>query len=700
MLEFEANAARLRGLLTAEAKGDERDPEVDAGLSELRAAWKRLPAEDRALAGEISASLKELVEGRPAAQNGNDPGPEESPLPEPPTEAELRMDEQREARLALQGLDGLTKVAATETRSYNGPAEANALLAHVGLDSFRPGQREAVEAALAGRDSMIVMPTGGGKSLCYQLPGLASPELTIVVSPLIALMADQWRKLAEAGHPVEMVASGLGAARTREALNRVGDGSARIIYCSPERFGSTAFLDAISQRDVDLLAIDEAHCISEWGHDFRPDYLRLPKAVARLGRPTVMACTATATAEVAEEVRSRLGLESPLEIRSGFDRPNLSFDTLTFEGTGTKARKLAILEQALKDAANRPAIVYCGTRRDTEEVAEAMRGAGLLAAPYHAGLAPDERASTQLRFMTGDADVIVATNAFGMGVDKANVRSVWHWAIPSSVEAYYQEAGRAGRDGAPARAALLASRADLGRLVRFIEQRKVDPTSVISYVERLNARSDHGALELDNPRDDADRIRLAIAERVGAIDVEPAIGGRLTITVNRRPDRAETEAACRIATDRGWQAYRAVEKYAFSEACRRRQLLDHFGDSTPGAPEGRCCDACDPDTAWLPDPETITVTRSGKRSKAKKSKAAAPAIDLAGADAELFERLRAWRTAAAKGKPAYTVANDRTLTEIAASRPSDEGALADIHGVGPAFIKRHASDVLNLLSEA
>ena len=695
MLEFEANAARLRELMAAEAKAGARDPEVDRELAGLRGAWKTLPATDRALAGEITDSLRELVDGRPSPppSASGDPGPEESPLPEPPSiEAE-----QEEALLALQGLDGLTRVAATETRAYDGPAEPDALLAHVGLDSFRPGQREAVDAALAGRDSMIVMPTGGGKSLCYQLPGLASPKLTIVVSPLIALMADQWRKLAEAGHPVEMVASGLGAARTREALNRVGDGSARIIYCSPERFGSTAFLDAIAQREVDLMAIDEAHCISEWGHDFRPDYLRLPRAVERLGRPTVMACTATATTEVAEEIRTRLGLRDPLEVRSGFDRPNLSFDTLTFEGKGSKARKLAILQQALSDEDNRPAIVYCGTRRDTEEVADAMRSAGLLAAPYHAGLAPDERASTQLRFMTGDADVIVATNAFGMGVDKANVRSVWHWAIPSSVEAYYQEAGRAGRDGKPARAALLASRADLGRLVRFIEQRKVDPTSVIAYVERLGARSESGGeLEMENPRDDAERVRLAIAERIGALSIEPAIGGRLLVSVNGRPARGETEAACRVATDRGWRAYRAVEAYAFSERCRRRALLDHFGDSTEGAPVGRCCDVCDADTAWLPDPETITVTRAGKRSKRKGSPA--PAIDLEGTDAELFERLRAWRTKAAKGKPAYTVANDRTLTEIAATRPGDEAALSEIHGVGPAFIKRHAGDVLGLLA--
>jgi ATP-dependent DNA helicase RecQ len=235
--------------------------------------------------------------------------------------------------------------------------------------------------------------------------------------------------------------------------------------------------------------------------------------------------------------------------------------------------------------------------------------------------------------------------------------------------------------------------------VRFIEQRKVDPTSVVSYVERLGARSLSGqALEMDNPRDDAERIRLAIAERIGAIAVEPAIGGRLMVTVNGRPDRDETEAACRIATDRGWRAYRSVEAYAFSDVCRRRALLDHFGDSTPGAPEGRCCDVCDADTAWLPDPETITVTRASKRSKGKKG--AAPEIELSGPDAELFERLRDWRREAAGDKPAYTVANDRTLSEIAASRPGDETALAAIHGVGPAFIDRHAESVLELLTSS
>ena len=327
-----------------------------------------------------------------------------------------------------------------------------------------------MQAALDGRDSLVVMPTGGGKSLCYQLPGIASGDLTVVVSPLIALMADQYRRLLLGGHPAAMVASGMDEDAVRAALHAVRSGEARIVFCSPERFASASFLSALSTRTVDLFAVDEAHCVSEWGHDFRPDYLRLRGVIDRLGSPTVMACTATATEQVAEEIQERLGLRDPFVVRSGFDRPNLSFDVVPLEGKGSKARKHMLLSAALADRANRPSIVYCGTRRDVEEVSERLRADGLQAVGYHAGMAADERASAQHRFMEGDADVVVATNAFGMGVDKADVRSVIHWAIPKSVEAYYQEAGRAGRDGEPARAILLAMRADLGRLINFIER--------------------------------------------------------------------------------------------------------------------------------------------------------------------------------------------------------------------------------------
>jgi RecQ family ATP-dependent DNA helicase len=543
------------------------------------------------------------------------------------------MAEDAQARLALQGLEGIAEAAPeiALTRAYSGPREPEALLAHLGYGAFRTGQREAVAAALDGRDSLIVMPTGGGKSLCYQLPGLASEDLTLVVSPLIALMSDQWRRLVDGGHPAVMLASGLPDERMRTAFSQIRDGTARIAYCSPERFASGAFLEALGRRRVDLFAIDEAHCISEWGHDFRPDYLRLLEAIERLGRPTVMACTATATPQVSREIVARLGLREPLLVRSGFDRPNLSFDIVALEGKGSKARKLALLERGLAGPANRPAIVYCGTRRDTDEVADELRRAGLLAVGYHAGMEADERASAQHRFMTGDAEVVVATNAFGMGIDKANVRSVWHWAIPTSVEAYYQEAGRAGRDGAPARAVLLAMRSDLGRLVRFNQQRA-----------------------------------------------------------------AEQQA---IARQRGWQAYRAVEAFSFGGGCRRRALLDHFGDPAPGAASGRCCDVCDP-PSWLPDPSRIVIRKTSRagRGAAAGKRAPAPVPDAGDVDQALFEALKVWRREAAGDKPAYTVAHDATLATIAAARPTDPESLAEIRGVGPAFLARHADAVLSLVA--
>ena len=290
-------------------------------------------------------------------------------------------------------------------------------------------------AALEGRDSLIVMPTGGGKSLCYQLPGLASEDLTIVVSPLIALMRDQWLRLTQAGPPGGdgLLGDGRGGNLGGAGLASAS-GRAKIVYCAPERFASRAFLDAIGQRKIDLLAVDEAHCVSEWGHDFRPDYLRLPQIAERLGRPTVMACTATATVPVAAEIAQRFNMQEPLRVRAGFDRPNISFDVIALEGKGSKARRQALLETGLADPANRPRSSTAAPARTPTRWRGELRGTGLRALAYHAGMEGNERSLVQRRFMSGgeDAvDVVVATNAFGMGVDKADVRSVWHMAIPT-----------------------------------------------------------------------------------------------------------------------------------------------------------------------------------------------------------------------------------------------------------------------------
>ncbi len=581
--------------------------------------------------------------------------------------------------------------------AYNGPLDPDALLAHVGLAGFRPGQREAVQAALDGRDSLVVMPTGGGKSLCYQLPGLARPGLTVVVSPLIALMADQLRRLTADGHPAVMVASGMGEEEARAAYDDLRSGWARIVFCSPERFASPGFVGLLEQRGVDLFVIDEAHCLAEWGHDFRPDYLRLPAAIQRLGRPPVMAATATATEAVADEIVGRLGLQGAEMVRSGFDRPNLSFDVIPFEGKGTKDAKRGVLLGALSDPELRPAIVYCGTRRDCEEVAELLSGAGIRAAHYHAGMAGEQRSAVQADFMRGGLEVIVATNAFGMGVDKADVRLVCHWALPTSVEAYYQEAGRAGRDGAPARALLLASRADLSRLIHFNEQRAVEPESVAAYHRRLGARADErGVVEMDAPADDAERITLAIVERAGGAVLQPVGGGRLAVQVQPQLHPGAVRDICRESVDRGWRGYRAIEAYAFGDGCRRRTLLDHFGDSSPGAPQGRCCDRCDPELG-LPAP--VAVGRAARTAAGGRGGgAAAPEVAIGPEDAELYAALVAWRREAAEDRPAYTVATNRTLAVIAGERPTNLAQLGAVRGVGPAFLERFASDVLSIVA--
>ena len=569
---------------------------------------------------------------------------------------------------------------------FTAQATPEQLLARFGLPTFRPGQREAVQAALDGRSCLLALPTRAGKSLCYQLPAIASDALTVVVSPLIALIGDQHQRLLDIGVRSTMLASTLGVAANRAGVAAVA-GDSQVVFCAPERFASGAFRRALSQRRIGLFVVDEAHCVSEWGHDFRPDYLRLRPVIEELGNPPVMAATATATPKVAAEIVQRLGMIDPVMVRRGFDRPNISFDTIEFSGDGAVARKRATLLNGLRDPANRPAIVYCGTRKDTEDVAGALRADGLAAVGYHAGLAGEERTAAQRAFIEARADVIVATNAFGMGVDfPFGVRSVWHWALPASVEAYYQEAGRAGRDGRPARAVMLAMRGDLGRLVQFIHNAELTPADVRRMLARLRSRAEDGVALID-PRgqDDQERIALAVAERCGAVTLAPGPGGGVAVSFWGELDDARAQRVCREARGRRWDAYQALKAFATGhDTCRRQQILDHFGDPAHPAPTGRCCDVCDP-----PDWLTVAEHAPAKRRGAPSGAPAGPPVDQVA-----FEQLKAWRSGRADGKPAYTVATNAVLEEVLRRRPAGPDALLDIRGIGPSFVAKHGESLL------
>src|SRR5215218_3806260 len=307
----------------------------------------------------------------------------------------------------------------------DGPMERalRALREHFGFDAFRPGQAEAVHAALAGRDLLVVMPTGAGKSLCYQLPALLRDDLALVVSPLVSLMQDQVDALERAvPGRAALVNAQQDAGANRAALARAAAGELKLLYVAPERFSSPGFLEAIRDARIGLFVVDEAHCVSQWGHDFRPDYFRLADAARWLGARAIVASTATATTQVAGDFVTRLGLRDPVRVSTGFDRPNLSFAVVRCATAADKRRRLVA---ALREPGARPAIVYAGTRTETERLAaELARELGTEVLAYHAGLRREQRARAQTRFMAGEVEIVVATNAFGMGVDKADVRTV------------------------------------------------------------------------------------------------------------------------------------------------------------------------------------------------------------------------------------------------------------------------------------
>ena len=355
------------------------------------------------------------------------------------------------------------------------------LKAHFGYESFRPGQEQAIDSVLHGRDALVVMPTGGGKSLIYQLPALVMEGATLVISPLISLMKDQVDSLARVGIPATFINSSLSPQETALRLSDIKSGKYKLVYIAPERFYNLDFVRALSEIKVSLLAIDEAHCISQWGHDFRPSYLRLKEAAKLVGRPPLLALTATATMEVRNDIAKQLAMVNPELVITGFARPNLQFGVIPANDNA----KIEVIMQTLESLPEQSGIIYVGTRNKSDEILAVLNDYHIKAVGYHAGMDAASRDWVQNSFMTGEAQVVVATNAFGLGINKKDIRFVIHHDLPGTIEAYYQEAGRAGRDGLSSYCLLLYSPRDRYLREFFIKGDNPPPNVIIEIYDYL-----------------------------------------------------------------------------------------------------------------------------------------------------------------------------------------------------------------------
>ena len=467
-----------------------------------------------------------------------------------------------------------------------------------GFDGLRPGQREVLEAVLAQQDTLGIMPTGSGKSAIYQIAALRLPGPTLVISPLIALQQDQVRAIAELGMvKAAVLNSTLNKGEREQVFTQLAEGELEFVFLAPEQFGNPETLERLTTIKPSLFVVDEAHCISEWGHDFRADYLQLDTVVEALGRPTVLALTATASPLVRQEIGERLRLRDPVEVIRGFDRPNIHLDAQRFYA---EVEKRPTLVEAVTKA-DPPGIVYVATRKATEAIAELLQEEGLKAAAYHAGMNSSDRERVQSEFMADELDVIVATTAFGMGIDKPNVRFVFHHDIPGSIDAYYQEIGRAGRDGEPAKAKLFYHPDDLKLQRFFAGGGSVDEEALDAIAEQV--RESGKPLTVEGLREtiDLSQAKLATAldhlEAFGVVDQE-ADGDIVAGEVIAEDDDEELEQAIdqvMTAQERRRTFERSrlqmIRGYAETESCRREYILSYFGEAFE-APCGNC-DNCD-----------------------------------------------------------------------------------------------------------
>ncbi|MBR5214448.1 MAG: ATP-dependent DNA helicase RecQ [Akkermansia sp.] len=509
----------------------------------------------------------------------------------------------------------------------------SALKDYFGFEGLRAGQDEIVEAIMAGRDTLAIMPTGGGKSLCYQLPALCREGVTIVVSPLIALMKDQVDALVAKGIPAAAINSTLAGDEYRQVMAAFRSGELKIVYVAPERFGNEGFMRTLQGMQISLLAIDEAHCLSQWGHDFRPDYLRLGRVRQELGNPQTVALTATATENVRQDILQTLQLQDPAVVISGFGRDNLDFAITHCEGRKAKFERIRHVIGKWKKG-----IIYCSTRKNVMTVFEEIQGYGSTAVAYHAGMTDEEREFSQNAFISGRADVVVATNAFGMGIDRADVRFVIHFEIPGSVEAYYQEAGRAGRDGELSACELLFNHADLKTQEFFFEGSNPSVELIRSVYNLLRARCnpDTGELQMTvdamaaelgkdvNPMGVGTSLSALI--HAGAITRSDVAGSNTRLTKVLNPGLAF--AALDIDKERIEEKARrdhakieAITRYAYSIGCRQRWILDYFGEA--GACDCGHCDSCkaeEPADAEELQGEDLVVVRKALAGVARASK--------------------------------------------------------------------------------
>ena len=481
-----------------------------------------------------------------------------------------------------------------------------------GYGEFRPQQEEAVSTALEGRDVLVVMPTGAGKSLCFQLPAALSEGITLVVSPLIALMRDQVDAL---NRRPEFAQLGCGCLTSLQSLDEQNDllramraGRLKLVYVAPERFRSGAFMDALRSVKIARFVVDEAHCISEWGHDFRPDYLSLREVVESLGNPPLLAATATATKRVQTSIIANLGMRDPLVLVGGFNRPNLHFSVHRCKSENEREEKLTRALPKLS-ALGGSGLIYCATRKQCEQVFEAADAAlaplGQRAGMYHAGLDADLRNQMQREWLAGERQVLVATNAFGMGIDKPDVRFVVHCACPDSLESYYQEAGRAGRDGRRSRCVILYHFADRRTREWFIDNEALTVGAVEQAFGQVRGHADKEnvarlpktwGMALDWS-DMKGRLALGELERADLVKRVAQTGDGVTLALARRdfPPDARRSIADGLAKQRAERLRRLDEivDYCKTTACRRRTVLDYFGDRQEPPPTSFCCDNCD-----------------------------------------------------------------------------------------------------------